>query len=390
MLPITSLPDKIQLIPGNKVGGCRIERTLRRKQAKPHNLPLDYSFVHCENVSIQLYGGKTLAQANCFDQSINSVAPWQYMACQTTGNNLTSWTNEAVNLARAKFVDALGERSEWLVNAAEFEQASGMIQRRGLQLYRMCKNVIDVFRPLRSGVKPSKSAVRRRIATLRGDLAVPPNRAIDWRRALSSPAGLWLELHFGWDPLVKDIHAAVVTLSKPHPSIYLTAKSQRVPINSDTGLISGTTRGTVVGSVRAKMGATVVVTNPNLFLASQLGLINPATVAWELVPFSFVLDWFGTVGQFLGQWTDFVGCSIEGPWYATRASITATYSTRENWFPYPGEKSVTQGVYFRRYTTLPGVTLGLKSRSFSGISLTRGATAISLLIQQGLKPMSRK
>lgn len=45
----------------------------------------------------------------------------------------------------------------------------------------------------------------------------------------------------------------------------------------------------------------------NLHAASQVGVLNPLTVAWELVPLSFVLDWFLPIGQFLETLTSLLG-----------------------------------------------------------------------------------
>lgn len=41
------------------------------------------------------------------------------------------------------------------------------------------------------------------------------------------------------------------------------------------------------------------IEDPNVAWASSLGLLNPAVLAWESVPFSFVIDWFLPVGNFL-------------------------------------------------------------------------------------------
>lgn len=46
-------------------------------------------------------------------------------------------------------------------------------------------------------------------------------------------------------------------------------------------------------------------------IAQQLGLVNPVALAWELVPLSFVVNWFVGIGQFLNQFDAFVGLQIE-------------------------------------------------------------------------------
>jgi hypothetical protein len=54
--------------------------------------------------------------------------------------------------------------------------------------------------------------------------------------------------------------------------------------------------------------------NAGLATLSQLGLINPAVIVWERLPYSFVVDWFAPVGSWLNALTaaagyDFVtGC----------------------------------------------------------------------------------
>jgi hypothetical protein len=40
----------------------------------------------------------------------------------------------------------------------------------------------------------------------------------------------------------------------------------------------------------------------DLSLQRSLGLVNPAAIAWEVVPYSFVVDWFVPVGSYLSAW----------------------------------------------------------------------------------------
>jgi hypothetical protein len=54
----------------------------------------------------------------------------------------------------------------------------------------------------------------------------------------------------------------------------------------------------------------VRITNPNLFLANRLGLLNLPGVAWDLIPWSFVVNMFTNMGQMVNSLTDFVGVEV--------------------------------------------------------------------------------
>jgi hypothetical protein len=54
---------------------------------------------------------------------------------------------------------------------------------------------------------------------------------------------------------------------------------------------------------------------------SALGLTNPALVGWELVPFSFVVDWFTPIGSWLESLTAFEGYNV------VAKSLSYTYSS---------------------------------------------------------------
>jgi hypothetical protein len=53
--------------------------------------------------------------------------------------------------------------------------------------------------------------------------------------------------------------------------------------------------------------------------ASELGLTNPVEVLWELVPFSFVIDWALPIGSFISQFDASLG------WTFVDGSITRAY-----------------------------------------------------------------
>jgi hypothetical protein len=120
------------------------------------------------------------------------------------------------------------------------------------------------------------------------------------------------------------------------------------------------------------------VSNPNLYLASQLGFVNPAAIAWELVPFSFVVDWFVNVGEFLNNFTDLWGLTVTDPYTSILCTGVGQFSGL--WNSDPGYSVTYTNVYCSRSTSLSGAAL--RVRPWKGVSPVRAATAISLLVQQ--------
>lgn len=63
--------------------------------------------------------------------------------------------------------------------------------------------------------------------------------------------------------------------------------------------------------IRVKYGSEFVISDSLSRTAAQLGFTNPANVVWELAPFSFVVDWFLPIGNFLSQLTALNGLSLK-------------------------------------------------------------------------------
>jgi hypothetical protein len=288
------------------------------------------------------------------------------IAAEASPNYAVYNRNQVYNKAYAKFVAQLGDASQWGVNFAEFSQSMQMINNRALQLYRFARKLNRFDFPgaaneLKKGLKPPKGL----------------KKGAKWT------ANNWLEFHFGWEPLVKDIGAAVETLqSQPGPK-KISVRDRGiedflVPKSSYYGTQNHYKYDTGV-AIRAK----VSVSNPNLYLANQLGFVNPLSIAWELVPFSFVVDWFSNVGQVLNSLTDFMGLDISQASVTTKQVIDLTVVTWSRDVVAQQDITLTnswRSVYVIRQLGIPGPTLAIKP--FKGFSLARGATAISLLLQQ--------
>jgi hypothetical protein len=75
--------------------------------------------------------------------------------------------------------------------------------------------------------------------------------------------------------------------------------------------VSGTAKAQLIEKLRVKqvvkIACNVRIDNPALATAQAVGLTNPALVAWELVPYSFVIDWFLPIGNWLTAIAPLVG-----------------------------------------------------------------------------------
>lgn len=127
------------------------------------------------------------------------------------------------------------------------------------------------------------------------------------RRNLTSqtPAKLWLEVSYGWKPLLADIHSGIETvnngLARESEQFVVTRRGSctLVPDSQITGTYwTGiSTSGSVKGHVETKYR--MKVSNPSLAYLTQLGLDNPAYIAWISLPMSFVVDWLAPVSDWL-------------------------------------------------------------------------------------------
>lgn len=107
----------------------------------------------------------------------------------------------------------------------------------------------------------------------------------------------WLELQYGWKPLVQDVYTLadqIARSDKPRQRKIVARHSIPMIANSVPGAQFQATGG---GSVSKQIIAYITEDIPSW--PQALGLMDPEIVAWELVPFSFVVDWFIPVGNWL-------------------------------------------------------------------------------------------
>ena len=220
----------------------------------------------------------------------------------------------ALNIAYERMVKSLDEKASLAVSLAERKQAVDMIASRASQLFSFCKAV--------------KRLQFSKAAKVLGLSKVPPGVSRHKQFAAN-----YLEFHFGWSPLVSDIGNAVEVLQRPWPVLQATGRGTASVNGEFSEFNLPRWQGSYYwyrdsATTKVKLHCYVRVSNPNLWLANQLGFVNPAAVAFELVPFSFVLAWFVNIEAFLSQFTDFVGLEILQPstTYLTTTARESMYS----------------------------------------------------------------
>lgn len=166
-------------------------------------------------------------------------------------------------------------------------------------------------------------------------------RAKTWK----SPHELWLAAQYGWKPLLSDCYTSAIALYEAEKE--RTVLTARVVSTAKDGKNTSKLVSQVIGTFacrcrkhldvkhKVKVRLDYVKSNSPLTPLAQLGLTNPLNVAWELVPFSFVVDWFIPVGAFLSSLDASIGWTFKGG----TLSITTTqkswaevrdYSTSES------------------------------------------------------------
>jgi len=148
-------------------------------------------------------------------------------------------------------------------------------------------------------------------AARRGNFgAIPGILGMSRRDVLSGryPANKWLEYQYGWKPLMGSIYDGMDRLKngfrKKRYSNRFYARSR----GQDQVTHHGTREAKFTGwrhnlnhrySVAGHCKLWYEVENASVDKLDAAGLLNPLSVAWELVPFSFVFDWFAPVGNTL-------------------------------------------------------------------------------------------
>lgn len=224
--------------------GCMVKTSRSSDGSPPHKIYSSWN-LGCSTANVRATHGSTI---------------------KALSKLVDKWKNSDVNLG---------------VSIGEGKESLGMVSQSLFSLAQSARCVRrgDLGGALRHFKNPVPRSARRRAAK---------------KLSQGDASGSWLALNLGWAPMISDIYAAL--------------EYQR-----DTGgyakIVSGWVKGTGGATVSTTYGMGGKVTKVDVRLRyvtairtpptewQRLGLTNPALVAWELVPFSFVIDYFIPIGD---------------------------------------------------------------------------------------------
>jgi len=156
------------------------------------------------------------------------------------------------------------------------------------------------------------------------------------RSIATSASNAWLQYRYGITPLIKDVQGIMKGLQKKVGKQRKTSRASENMFKTETQVDQYRTNFNF--DIRIQKTDSLVVRGMSIDEmvigeAFNIGFSakNLLTLPWELVPYSFVVDWFANVGDFLGSMVPLLNVNQLGS-CITRERVTTTVFTIENNF----------------------------------------------------------
>jgi virulence-associated protein VapD len=314
----------------------------------------------------------------------------------------TLYQSLAQQLAVKRFNTKKGAQAAAAVAMAEVSSTATMMTKRITQVakaasalrkfrFRDAAEALDLVKDKRPR-KPRLKGTKLRWTKSPIDGKYFPSRHVTSkeRRGAHAFSSTWLEWSFGWAPLVQDISTAAEVLSEPLAYETLVKGSGKYTLayerlNVVPGSVYDTTYSNKVETRHAcRLQAILTVKNPNRDLARRMGLADLTGAALELVPFSFVANWFINLNEFASQFTSFYGVDVKNPFYTDYVISSNVQVTKTTGKVVGYSNTTTPGACFVAYSvrrtvgSLPTISLGL--RPAYHLSFQRAITQSALLV----------
>lgn len=285
----------------------------------------------------------------------------------------TYWSTQIENRKRESITRALNrisdQKAQVLSNLAEARKSVDM----------MAKSTIKLARVLLAFKRGRISQVPKILGISRSSIKQDRGKSL---------ANYWLEWSYGWYPLITDIHAiqAIVLrdLQRGCP-VHATAKSGS---STQISTVWGNRQEDMILKWSSRTAFKGHVENPMHADLNDLGLLDPVPVAWEVLPWSFAVDWLLPIGSTLQASTAACGLAFDSGWTSTRSSYKFTSTLIAEHVNDAWSTLVDPGLYIEEMfsfdrTVYPGFPDAQFYADFTPYSTNRAVNAIALLRQLG-------
>ncbi len=353
-------------------------RTPNFRRIKPRNLPMnpytkDQTFLF-DPLGSWLYDSRSYTN---YQPSTHSINEYEANSQWITGVSLTQvdLVGNLVPAVTSKLLGKLNEgKTNTLVAAAELNKTASHLAKTASRIYSSVKALRKGdFGGFTTALGISYTEKQRKRFEKRYDKAksftaqehrysqASYNAEATRSRMSSFFSETWLEYSYGWKPLLKDVHdhaQALAELSIERQNIVRQVHAQ-MTVTKQTSSVTQSLIDpiTISNSRKQTKGCKIVVhyklQGNTLNAFNQLGINNPMEMAWELVPFSFVADWFLPVGNFLRDLTASTGLVFLNGYINHKNS-------HEQILAWSGGTPITNTSLGRRYSTIGGSGKGFR------------------------------
>jgi hypothetical protein len=205
--------------------------------------------------------------------------------------------------------------------------------------------------------------------------------------SINEAAAIWLSMQYGWLPLLQDAKAGAEALAHHLNTPF--RKTYRVTVRKEVDSIRTTYWRYIVDNARYAVATATrthrrgliakIVERPTI--AKLLGLTDPANVAWELLPYSFVADWFIPIGDFLRARG--LESGLTGIFITADKKMGNAHTPTSPWFDHTCRSSYYDVIFTRSISTTLKVPMPTFKPLNKVASWQHCANAVALVVASG-------